>query len=248
MSCAGIQRRAACQEVCQGLGPYFTSLSSAPSILVCSTRSRKLRRSKCTRPHHTAPGSIGTTSIDRGEANAVPRAAFRNLHGARLYGFALILAMGERQWAAQAAAQALAEGEQRLPELRHPERAAAWLRRRVVKQLQRPRLPASLSAAERFRALSELGVGHATKVGLDALSVSQRAALVASDVERFSPVDVEQILGRRRGASDRLIQSARRRFLAAVADEMPGLSEEPGPIAKQVDWEAARVVRPVPAR
>jgi hypothetical protein len=62
----------------------------------------------------------------------LPRAAFRDLHGSRLYGFALIVAMGERQWAAQAATQALAEGELRLPELRHPERAAAWLRRRVV--------------------------------------------------------------------------------------------------------------------
>jgi hypothetical protein len=181
-------------------------------------------------------------------AHALPRAAFRELHGARLYGFALVLAMGERQWAAQAATQALAEGELRLPELRHPERAAAWLRRRVVKLLQHPNLPPSLSAAERFRALSELGIGHAAKVGLDALSVVERAALVASDVERFTPVDVEEILGRRRGAANRLLQSARRRFLAAVAEEVPDPSEGPGPLARQVEWMAARAVRPSMAR
>jgi DNA-directed RNA polymerase specialized sigma24 family protein len=178
----------------------------------------------------------------------MPRAAFRNLHGSRLYGFALVLAMGERQWAAQAAAHALAEAEQRLPELRHPERAAAWLRRRVVKQLERPSLPASLSSAERFRALSELSVGHATKLGLDALSVPERAALVASDVERFSPVDVEHILGRRPAAARRLLHSARDRFLAAVADEVPDANEEPGPIARQVEWVAAQAVSPGLAR
>jgi hypothetical protein len=156
--------------------------------------------------------------------------------------------MGERRWAAQAATRALAEGQQRLAELRHPERAAAWLRGSVVKQLRRPGLPASLSSAERFRALSELGIGHATRIGLDALSVVERAALIASDVERFTPVDVEQIVGRRRGPADRLLQSARRQFLEAVANEVPDAIEEPGPIARQVDWVAARAVRPVPAR
>jgi hypothetical protein len=67
---------------------------------------------------------------------------------------------------------------------------------------------------------------------------------VASDVERFTPVDVEEILGKRRRSANRLLQSARRRFLAAVADEVPDASEGPGPLARQVEWVAARAVRP----
>src|SRR4026207_1016269 len=41
------------------------------------------------------------------------RAAFRDLHGARLYGFALLVARGDRARAAQAASTALAAGAQR---------------------------------------------------------------------------------------------------------------------------------------
>ena len=60
------------------------------------------------------------------------RAAFRDLHGARLYGFALLVTLGDRGRAARLSATALAAGASRLADLRHPERAAAWLRARVL--------------------------------------------------------------------------------------------------------------------
>src|SRR5262245_49203152 len=60
------------------------------------------------------------------------RDAFRELHGRRLHGFALLLTLGDRAEAARLASDALDAGVARVDELRHPERAAAWLRRRVV--------------------------------------------------------------------------------------------------------------------
>src|SRR6187431_2709085 len=62
----------------------------------------------------------------------VLRAAFRELHGRRLHGFALLLTLGDRPGAARLASEALAAGAMRVDELRHPERAAAWLRHRLV--------------------------------------------------------------------------------------------------------------------
>ena len=62
------------------------------------------------------------------------RAAFRELHGRRLHGFALLLTLGDRPSAARLASEALADGAMRVEELRHPERAAAWLRHRVVER------------------------------------------------------------------------------------------------------------------
>ncbi|HEX9634286.1 MAG TPA: hypothetical protein VGB34_02240 [Candidatus Limnocylindria bacterium] len=43
-----------------------------------------------------------------------------------------------------------------------------------------------------------------------------RAALVASTVERFDPIDVETILGMPTGSSLRTVARARQRYLAAV--------------------------------
>ena len=62
------------------------------------------------------------------------RDAFRELHGSRLHGFAQLLVLGDRHAAAKLASDALADGAARVDELRHPERAAAWLRRRVVER------------------------------------------------------------------------------------------------------------------
>src|ERR687895_367576 len=83
----------------------------------------------------------------------VVRAAFRELHGRRLHGFALLLTLGDRERAASLASDALAAGQLRVDELRHPERAAAWLRR------QRPPAGGSVQAGAARRAGGPPGGG-----------------------------------------------------------------------------------------
>ena len=144
------------------------------------------------------------------------QAAFRDLHGPRLHGFCLLVALGDRPAAAAAAARAMAEATPHLAELRHPERAAAWLRSSAV-----PRIIGSGrrgdQEAQRRETLRALGVTDAAFDGLDALDPRERAAFVAAGIERLDPIDVETVL--RMGAADarRLVGRARRRYLAAAA-------------------------------
>jgi hypothetical protein len=174
-----------------------------------------------TAAHETAPEDPATAEplsrADLREPN-LRRAAFRDLHGARLHGFALLVSLGDRPRAARAAAEALEEGTRRSAELRHPERAAAWLRARVLRQL-RHGSPAHGGRRDRERraALHGLGVADPAYEGLAALAIMPRAALVASTVERFDPIDVETILGLASGSSLRMVARARQRYLTAVA-------------------------------
>lgn len=109
----------------------------------------------------------------------------------------------------------MADGSRRLAELRHPERAAAWLRGRVVRALGRRRPRGD--EVERRAALARLGASEEVVAGLSAMPVAERAAFVAATIERFEPLDVEQIVGRDAAATRRLLTAARRRFLATTA-------------------------------
>jgi hypothetical protein len=60
-------------------------------------------------------------------------ADFVELHGDRLFGFAMLVTLGDRVLAGKVSAEALAKGVERISELRHPVRAAAWLRGEVTK-------------------------------------------------------------------------------------------------------------------
>jgi hypothetical protein len=92
-----------------------------------------------------------------------------------------------------------------------------------------------------------LGIGPTAMVGLEALSVLERAALVASDVERLSPLDVERVVGRSRNATRLLVQSARRRFVA-VATKQVDLLDPAGPVSRRIEEVATRTVGPGLAR
>jgi DNA-directed RNA polymerase specialized sigma24 family protein len=164
------------------------------------------------------------------------RDAFRELHGRRLHGFALLLTLGDRPTAARLASEALASGAARVDELRHPERAAAWLRRRVVDR-------ARLRRGERADTgtLLALGADEATVAALAALGRIERAALIASTVERLDRRDVGTIVGRDGPRLDRLIRRARERFMrlhaAAASDEPPD-----GPVSAHVQALARRAM------
>jgi DNA-directed RNA polymerase specialized sigma24 family protein len=166
------------------------------------------------------------------------RAAFRDLHGARLHGYALLVTLGDRHRAAQAASEALAAGARRAAELRHPERAAAWLRVRVNRAIgHRGELREGPGEADRRAALAGLGVDGTTYAGLAQLDLRHRTALVAAEVERLEPLDVEVILGVSSARAQRMVARARSRYLAAGATGPIGLAgdgRQPGELAGRV--------------
>jgi hypothetical protein len=173
------------------------------------------------------------------------QAAFRDVHGPRLHGFALLLTLGNRSLAATSAARTLGEGARCANELRHPERAAAWLRRRLLRSL--PRDPGRLtreSEAERRAALRALGVTDEVFDALATLRTDARAVLVLTAIERFAERDVESILDRRGAGLRRLLLQARSTYLGSVIAQHPGPPPPtlPQSISARIDEEASRTL------
>lgn len=203
-----------------------------------------------TLPPQTAPEETPTASSaapnDIREANLL-RAAFRDLHAARLHGFALLVTLGDRTRAAQAASIAVAAGAQRATELRHPERAAAWLRRQVLKELRHIPPSRHLTPTERHLALVEIGGAQPAIAALEELTPERRAALVAGVVERFSVADVATILDTDLVGAQRALEGARRQYLAAAGlwtVEQPSAVVAGGALADRINQLAARTVGP----
>lgn len=169
-------------------------------------------------------------------------AAFRELHGARLHGFALLVTMGDQATAARAANRALAEALPRLAELEHPERAAAWLRRRVLESLRGRDATARVDGTRRLAALHRLGVDAIAFAALAPLTLRQRAVLVATSVERLDRHDVATIVGTDGHRLERLERRARSIATASAAlvigDDVP----LGGPITSRVRTIAARAL------
>jgi DNA-directed RNA polymerase specialized sigma24 family protein len=165
----------------------------------------------------------------------VMRAAFRELHGRRLHGFALLLTLGDRPAAARLASDALEAGATRVDELRHPERAAAWLRHRVVGRVRIGR-----AADADARVLLNLGVDEALVVAFGSLGRLERAALIASTVERLDRRDVASIVGREGSSLDPLLRRARERLMRAYAET--AVEPPDGPIAAHVQGLARRAM------
>jgi len=155
------------------------------------------------------------------------------------------LTLGDRPRAEGAATAALAEGARRAGSLRHPERAAAWLRARAVRTLKRPRISRSRSTRERrYATLRALGATDLAIAGLSALSLDERAALVASGIERLDAIDLEMVLGRPRSAVRRVIFDARKRYLAALENSTEELALTPagGLLARRIATIAAQAL------
>jgi DNA-directed RNA polymerase specialized sigma24 family protein len=161
------------------------------------------------------------------------RAAFRELHGRRLAGFATMLLLGNGQRAAELAAASLARGSERVTELRHPERAAAWLRADLLRHVGRvpQALPPALDPV-----LAALGATPAIMQALATLDLRQRAVIIAMDIEHLDLRDVERIVGRRPAATARLLAQARTRFAASFEE----LGARHGEIAKAVEAAAGK--------
>jgi len=168
------------------------------------------------------------------------RSAFRELHGPRLHGFALLLTLGDRRRAALLAGDAIARAGHDLSELRHPERAAAWLRGQVV------RMAASddrdLTVADRLAALADLGITPPALAGLSGLSRIERAGLIATAVERLDTRDVATVVGRDGDRLDALLRRARQRYLRGATAALGEIGGPPGPIGRRVGASAARTM------
>ncbi len=163
-----------------------------------------------------------------------------------MHGFAILVTLGDALLAERAAGFALAAGAEQAAALRHPERAAAWLRARTLRGLPRGGShQGSASPDARRAALAALGAGDAVYRGLAALSVEARAALVASAIERFDPIDVETILDAAPAATRRAVAEARRRYLqfaVAGSADLAGLPPDgpAGELAERVERVASR--------
>ena len=185
-----------------------------------------------------APRSRDPSSHDAPQ-DAV-RAAFRDLHARRLHGFALLLTVGDRPAAARLASDALLAAGERIGELRHPERAAAWLRARVLRTARAVGRTAP-RRSDRLDALDRLGVGPATFAGLEALSQRERAALIATSIERLDRRDAATIVDSDGQGFDRLVVRARRRYAAAYGAAAPEAAVH-GPLAERVRAMAERAL------
>ena len=171
-------------------------------------------------------------------------AAFRDLHGARLHGFALLVTLGDAARAASIASEVLAAGADSAASLRHPERAAAWLRARVVLAARRraPRGRQQRWAARRD-ALADLGTDRRTFAGLAALNVVERAAIVTLDVEHLDARDAETVLGLSTGALERVAARARRRYATAwISARGQDSTTDDGDLARHVRDAAHRAL------
>jgi hypothetical protein len=181
-----------------------------------------------------------TTSV--GTPPELVRAAFRDLHGTRLHGFALLVTLGDRARSARLAGEAVAAGTARTTELRHPERAAAWLRRRVTRNAERAGRSARRTPAEGRIALEQLGVDAAAFAGLSALSTRERAALVADSIERLDRGDVATIVGVDGARLDRLIRHVRYRYGETVAAALNEAAAVNGATALRIQAIAERAL------
>jgi hypothetical protein len=171
------------------------------------------------------------------------REAFGDLHGPRLHGFAQLVALGDAQRAERAAGMALNAGEAHATALRHPERAAAWLRARVLKSLRVRTNGPSVTAATRRANLAALGVEGPAFDGLAALSATERAGLVASMIEGFEAIDIEAILEMSPTAARRIAARATARY-ASTATRVAPVASRPaiGRLAQRVGQVAGRTL------
>ena len=168
------------------------------------------------------------------------RAAFRDVHGARLHGFALVLALGDRHAAGRLTADTFAALAGEASRLRHPERAAAALRAELLRRARGLRAR-TVSEAE-LQTLTHLGVDGDTAAALGQLTVVERASVLASAIERFSDEDVAVILGVSPARARQVTGRARRRYVEHHATTDTGDAPREGSIVARVQAAAARAM------
>ena len=128
----------------------------------------------------------------------------------------------------------MAEGADRIDELSHPERAAAWLRRRVLRRARRDIRRAGGTGGHRRAALEDLGVDAVAFAALAGLDVVQRAAVVASTVEGLDAGDVATIVNLDGARLDRLLRRSRTKAIGSGIRVLGEEVSDDGPIADRI--------------
>jgi hypothetical protein len=177
--------------------------------------------------------------VDTASPAAEAPEAIRQLHHRRLFGFAVLLTLGDRGLAAAASEAALNDLDPSTAT--HPERTAAELRRRVLRSVRR-RTRSMASTAQQRIGVGDVISDGAVVLGLEALTPVERAAIVATSVERFDARDVETIVGRRGVHLERLLRKARSAYLAAYAAAAPETPATDGAVTRQVRAVAGRAL------
>ena len=197
-----------------------------------------IKRAEATLASEAGAAPIATSAVQERDASA---ADFRELHGGQLHGFALLLTLGDRSAAAKLAADALTEGSVRAHELQHPRQATAWLRHSVLATAKAYRTDPNGDEPGRRATLRALGVNDEAFAALSALGMLERAAVVASSVERLEEPDVATVVGLDPFRSRRVVRDALRRAISARIAE-PSQSGPDGPIVARTREIAARVL------
>jgi hypothetical protein len=170
-------------------------------------------------------------------------AALRDQYGAELHGFTLLLTLGDQPAAARLTADALRAGALGAVQLRHAGRVAAWLRQFVLREVSQPILRIAATAPPGGRAgLHTLRVDASAFAALSALSIRERAAIVATTIERLEPRDVATIVGLDGARLERMVREALRRAISAGITERSGRSGPDGPIVRRTREIATRML------
>ncbi len=197
-----------------------------------------IKRAEATLASEISAAPVAISAVQERSAGA---AAFRELHGGQLYGFALLLTLGDHSGAAKLAADALTAGSVRAHELQDARRATAWLRHSVLAAATAHRTAPNHDEPTRRVALRALGVNDESHAALSALGILERAAVVASAVEGLEEPDVATVVGLNPERSRRLVRDALRRAISAGMAE-PSQSGPDGPIVARTREIAARVL------
>ena len=197
-----------------------------------------IKRAEATLAREMSPAPVAIPAV---QERSTSGAAMRDLHGGQLHGFALLLTLGDQTAAATLAADALEAGAVQASELQHPRRATAWLRRSVLEAAKRRRTDPNHDESAMRAALRALGVNDEAHAALSALSILERAAVVASGVEGLEEPDVATVVGLDPVRSRRLVRDALRRAISAGMAE-PSRSGPDGPIVARTREIAARVL------
>ena len=122
-------------------------------------------------------------AISAVQERAASEAALWGVHAGQLQGFALLLTLGDQPAAAKLATDALGAGAVQGHELQNTRGAEAWLRHSVLRAAKRRHSDSNNDESTRRAALRALGVNDEAYAALSALSILERAAVVASRVE-----------------------------------------------------------------
>jgi DNA-directed RNA polymerase specialized sigma24 family protein len=141
-------------------------------------------------------------------ASAELARAFEDVHRPSLAMFAFLFMLGDCARADRATDAALRDGARRVADLRHPERAAAWLRRHIVRSTWITPHRAVHRAGQTIR------MGGAL-TALAALNRGERTVLIADVVEGLDHRDVGTIVDRDPRGVERLLARATAKYRAA---------------------------------